>query len=162
VLGLHALGPGVEVDHAGAWQLLASGRAAQHLGTAPQPLEPFLGDHLRDPGAIQWHALPTEHQRDLVDRVTRRAQFNDPGVRALLERRALGSRARGDEELAAPSAEVTHNRVERLGRVPKRGGDLGGRTALQQVRAQRLVAPLRRVGRLGEELTTRARLGRSR
>ncbi len=76
----------LEVDHAGPRQLLASGRAAQHLRAAPQPLESFLGDHLRDPGAIQRHSLPREHERDLVDRVTRRAQFNDPVVRAVLAR----------------------------------------------------------------------------
>ena len=80
----------VEVDHAGPRQLLAPRRAAQLLGAAPQPLESFLGDHLGDPGAIQRDPFPREHQRDLVDRVTRRAQLNDPVVRALLPGARLG------------------------------------------------------------------------
>jgi len=66
---------------------------------------------------------------------------------------------RGDEELAPAGTEVTHERVERLGRVPERRRDLRGRAALEQVGAQRLVAALGRVGGLGEELTTRTRLG---
>ena len=44
---------------------------------------------------VRFSDIPSrrEHQRDLVDRVTRRAQFNDPVVRAVLRGRALGSRA---------------------------------------------------------------------
>jgi hypothetical protein len=94
MLGPGPLGPGVEVDHASPWQLLATRGAAQHLRAAPEPLEPFLGDHLRDPGAIQRDPFPGEHERDLVDRVPCRAQLHDPVVRALLAGCALGSRTR--------------------------------------------------------------------
>ena len=74
---------------------------------------------------------PSAVQRSGRARGPSRARAWVPGVRRRRTRTA--------------SPEVAHDRVQRFGRVPERRCDLGGRPALQQVRAQRLVAALGRV-----------------
>ena len=68
-LGVASLGQRLEVDHLGAGQGLAAGRATRHIGSAPQAFEAFGGDHLGDAGAVQRGAFRAQRHRDLVDLV---------------------------------------------------------------------------------------------
>ena len=117
---------------------------------------------------FEWHALPREHQRDLR-RSSRPPSCNvhDLVVRAGPSAGArVGPGARRDEEARRrPARKSRTSEFERLDRVAKRVcATSAAGCALEQVRAQRLVAAALGVGvgGLGEERTARTRSGRSR
>ena len=155
--GLGLPGQRGEVDHLRTRQRFPARAAPLHLRAAPQPGQPLGGDHLGDPGAVERGPFLGQREADLVDRVPRRAQLQDPFSGGLLGRRGLRARPAGAEKLPLPGAEVTHQRLHRGGRVPEPVRHLGRRQAVEQIGAQRLIAALGQVLRPGEELAAAPR-----
>jgi hypothetical protein len=130
----------------GPGQVFAAGPAAGGVRAAPDPRQPGLGDHFVDPGAVQRDAFAGQHRADLVDRVALRAQLDDPGAGGVLARRGLRAGPGVGEEVPGPATigpEVAHRRVQARGGVAEALRDRGGGLAVQQVRPQRLVPPMR-------------------
>jgi hypothetical protein len=81
-------------------------------------------------------------------------QFDDTPARGLPRRGGLRTRPRRDEELLLSATEIPRGRQQARLRVTKPGRRLTRRAALQQVRQQRLIPPMSRQRRRGEELPT--------
>jgi len=150
--GLGTLGEGSEVQGLGPDLDLPGWPAALGVGAAPHPGQALVSDHLGDPGPVQRRALGRERCGDLVDGMPGGAQFDDPRPCGILGRGGLRPGPAGDEEVPGPGAEVPHRRQQARGGVAGPGGGLGGRQALGQVAAQRLIPAVRRGGRVQEEL----------
>jgi hypothetical protein len=106
--GFGPAGQFTEVQRLGAGLDLPRGPAPLGAGTAPQPGQSLIGDHLGDPGAVQRGALCGQRRGDLVDGVPGGAQFQDAGAGGVLARRGLGAGPAGGEEIPGAGAEVPH------------------------------------------------------
>lgn len=145
------LGPAQPPD---AWRMVARRCAALGRRSWPQPLVAFLDKQLPHPGAIERRPRPGERVGDLGDRVPGRAQAQHVLAGRQLGRRDARARATLDEELAGLGREVAAHRHDRRRGVPEALGDDCGRRALDEVRAQRLIAALRDIAGRGEERGT--------
>jgi len=123
------------------------------VGPAGQPREALRAQHLLDGGDAQSPgAGAVEFIADVVDGEVALAQRDHAGPHRVLARlglRPVGTRV---EEVAVHLvSEAPAKDAEGPGLVAEPNGDLGGRRALGEVGAQRLVLALARLGRLQEE-----------
>jgi len=123
----------VRLQGTGSGQVVAAGFAAFGVGTAPDPRQPGLGDHLADPGPVQPDPLAGQHGTDLVDGVPLSAQGDDPFPGGVLARGALGAGPGTGEEVPRPRTEVGHSRVKSGDGVPEPCRDARSRLTVQQV-----------------------------
>src|SRR6266540_3052634 len=105
-------------------------------------------------------SLHGESGADLVHRQAVAAQLDDPGEGAVFFRGVLAAGfARRSEQGKLPGAQVAGQRIQRGRGVAEPAGGLVQGGTLVQVGAQRFVAPLVGLGRVGEQLPSLA-LGR--
>jgi len=156
--GPGAGGERTEVDDARGGQAgvaAGGGRAGAGLGrgTAQQPAEALLREDLPDAGAVQAGSLRGQPGADLIDRQALAAQLDDPRTGGVLPRCALRAGHAGQGEHLHPSgAEVAQQAGHARPRVAGPGAGLGDADPLHEVRAQRLVPALARLGGRGKEL----------
>jgi len=160
--------PGGEVQHRGAGQAaVAAGRGHRggdlFGGVAQQPAEAFLGQDLRDAGAVERGGFSGQPCGDLVGRQALVKQLDHPAAGAVLGRGHpgwwAGFAGRG-EQLQLPGSVVVHQVDHGPAGVAEAFGGLGVGQAVDEERAQRLVAALVELLRRGEGLRS-GPLGRS-